>query len=97
LIDARQVGASNKSFDYLACGLPQLVTDMPDWVTTFVEPGFARACDPDDPDSIEAALPWYIDHPSERQNIGRKGQDKIREAWNYESMFAGVLAKIEHG
>jgi hypothetical protein len=29
--------------------------------------------------------------------MGRKGQDKIREAWNYESMFAGVLAKIEHG
>ena len=89
------VGASNKPFDYMASGLPLLVTDLPEWVATFVEPGYARACDPDDPDSIEAALRWYIDHPQERREMGRQGQDKIREAWNYESMFAGVLAEIE--
>ena len=47
------------------------------------------------PNSIEAALRWYIDHPKERREMGRQGQDKIREAWNYESMFAGVLAEIE--
>ena len=47
------VGASNKAFDYMACGLPLLVTDLPEWVTAFVEPGYARACNPDDPDSIE--------------------------------------------
>ena len=89
------VGASNKPFDYMASGLPLLVTDLPEWVATFVEPGYGRACDPDDPDSIEAALRWYIDHPEERREMGRQGQDKIREAWNYESMFAGVLSEIE--
>ena len=91
------VGASNKAFDYMACGLPLLVTDLPEWVGAFVEPGYARACNPDDPDSIEAALRWYLDHSEERREMGRKCREKIEQAWNYESVFADVLAKIENG
>ena len=90
------VGASNKAFDYMACGLPLLVTDLPEWVSTFVEPGYARACEPDDPDSIEAALRWYLDHPEERREMGRRCRNKIRESWNYETMFANVLECLEN-
>jgi glycosyltransferase involved in cell wall biosynthesis len=90
------VGASNKAFDYMASALPLLVSDLPEWVAMFVDPGYARACDPDDPDSIEAALRWYLEHPDERRQMGRRGQDKIRRAWNYESMFAGVLERLEN-
>ena len=91
------VGASNKVFDYMACGLPLLVTDLPEWVGAFVEPGYARACNPDDPDSIEATLRWYLDHSEERRKMGRKCREKIEQAWNYETVFADVLAKIENG
>jgi len=91
------VGASNKAFDYMACGLPLLVTDLPEWVGAFVEPGYARACNPDDPDSIEAALRWYLDHSEERREMGRKCREKIEQTWNYETVFADVLAKIENG
>ena len=89
------VGASNKVFDYMACGLPVLVSDLPEWVSAFVEPGYGRACNPDDPDSIETELRWFLDHPEERREMGRKCQDRIREAWNYETMFAGVLSELE--
>src|SRR5262249_32178251 len=91
------VGASNKPFDYMACALPLLVTDLPDWIVTFVNAGYARSCNPHDPDSIEAALRWYLEHPAERREMGRRCQDKIRQAWNYETMFAGVLRTIENG
>jgi glycosyltransferase involved in cell wall biosynthesis len=91
------VGASNKPFDYMACGLPLLVTDLPEWVRTFADPGYARACDPNDPDSIEAELRWYMEHPDERREMGRRGQNKIRQTWNYESVFSDVLAEIERG
>jgi hypothetical protein len=29
---ANMVGAFNKPFDYMACGLPLLVTILPDWI-----------------------------------------------------------------
>lgn len=90
------VGASNKPFDYMACGLPLLVTDMPEWESTFVEPGYGRACDPEDPDSIEAELRWLLEHSEERAEMGRRCRDKVREAWNYEVMFSEVLASLEH-
>jgi glycosyltransferase involved in cell wall biosynthesis len=90
------VGASNKSFDYMACGVPLLVTNLPDWVATFVHPGYARACDPHDPDSIEVELRWYLDHPNERREMGWRSREKIRQNWNYENMFAGPLASIEN-
>jgi glycosyltransferase involved in cell wall biosynthesis len=89
------VGASNKAFDYMACGLPLLVTNSPDWLDNFVRPGYARACDPTDPDSIETELRWYLEHPAERRAMGELAREKIRHAWNYDTVFAGVLAQIE--
>jgi glycosyltransferase involved in cell wall biosynthesis len=91
------VGASNKAFDYMACGLPLLVSDLPEWVTTFVEPGYALASDPDDPDSIEVALRWFLDHPDERREMGRRCRAKIQQGWNYDTQFSNVLAAIENG
>ena len=89
------VGASNKPFDYMASALPLLVTDLPEWAALFVDPGYARACDPEDPDSIERALRWFLEHPEERREMGRRGREKVRNSWNYEAMFAGVLKRLE--
>jgi glycosyltransferase involved in cell wall biosynthesis len=89
------VGASNKAFDYMACGIPLLVTDLPEWSATFVAPGYARACNPNDPDSIEIELRWYLEHPNERREMGRKCQEKIRNDWNYDKKFADVIAGLE--
>jgi glycosyltransferase involved in cell wall biosynthesis len=90
------VGASNKPFDYMACGLPLLVSNLPDWTSTFVAPGWALNCDPDDDGSIQDALQWFLDHPAERREMGRKGQAKIKSEWNYETMFSDVLMKLEN-
>jgi hypothetical protein len=51
----------------------------------------------EDVDSIEAASRWYIKHPGERREKGRKAREKIQDAWIYDSMFAGTLAEIEGG
>ncbi|HZQ05084.1 MAG TPA: glycosyltransferase [Anaerolineae bacterium] len=87
-------GASNKPFDYLACGLPLLVSDLPDWHKLFVEPGFARACNPDDVNSVTAALQWFLEHPAARRTMGDAGQRQIRQVWNYETQFAPVLERL---
>jgi len=87
-------GASNKPFDYLACGLALLVADLPDWRKMFVHAGYGLSCDPDDPESIARALQWFIDHPSETRAMGTRGREQIVADWNYERQFASVLGYL---
>jgi glycosyltransferase involved in cell wall biosynthesis len=88
-------GASNKPFDYMAAGLALLVSDLPDWKTMFVDPGFALACNPLDADSISMALSWFIDHPERRQAMAVRARNKIKAEWNYDTQFRAVLKSLE--
>jgi glycosyltransferase involved in cell wall biosynthesis len=83
-------GASNKAFDYLACGLPILVSSLPDWKEMYVEKGYALSADIRDPDSIAEALLWYLEHPKEMQYMGEQGRLRILKEWNYETQFKKV-------
>ena len=83
-------GASNKPFDYLACGLGLLVSDLPDWRAMFVDPGYARACNPEDPHSIAQAVAWFLTHPQEAAAARVRGRQRILDEWNYETQFVPV-------
>jgi glycosyltransferase involved in cell wall biosynthesis len=87
-------GASNKPFDYMAAGLALLVSDITDWRRVFVQPGFARPVNPNDPDSTAAALEWFLNHPAERRALAARGRAKIESDWNYESAFAPIIAEL---
>jgi glycosyltransferase involved in cell wall biosynthesis len=84
-------GASNKIFEYLACGLPVLVADLPDHRRLFVEAGVAKACNPDSPESIAETILWFLDHPVETAEMGERGRKRVHEEWNYETQFQPVL------
>jgi glycosyltransferase involved in cell wall biosynthesis len=88
---SHMAGASNKPFDYMAAGLALLVSDLPDWIRIFVEPGFGLACNPSDADSLLAALNWFIDHPEGRREMAARAQNKIEAEWNYDTLFAPIL------
>jgi glycosyltransferase involved in cell wall biosynthesis len=94
LNEQHMTGASNKPFDYLACGLALLVADRPDWRTMFVEPGYGLACDPEDAESIAAALRWFLEHPAEMRAMGERGRQRIAAQWHYERQFAPVLEQL---
>jgi glycosyltransferase involved in cell wall biosynthesis len=83
-------GASNKPFDYLACGCPLLVSALPDWDTMFVQNKMALSCNPDSPESIADAVRWYFEHPSERAAMGEAGRQRILNEWNYETQFKRI-------
>lgn len=87
-------GASNKAFDYLACGLALLVSDLPDWKTMFVDSGYGLACDPDSAESIAEKIRWYLEHPKEMRAFGEKGRQKILCDWNYETQFKPIIKKM---
>ncbi len=88
-------GASNKPFDYLACGLALLVTDLPDWTRMYADAGYALACNPDDPASIAAALRRFLERPDEMRAMGERGRQRILADWNYETQFRPVLEIME--
>ncbi len=88
-------GASNKPFDYLACGLALLVSDLPDWNEMFVEPGYGLACDSNDLQSIAQALRWFVEHTQETRQMGERGRERILKQWNYEQQFAAVVDMLE--
>lgn len=87
-------GASNKAFDYLAMGLPLLVSALPDWEEMFVAPGYAKSCDPRSKTSLCNAIRWFIDNPHERLKMGLQGRKKIVAEWNYETQFKPVMQQI---
>jgi len=87
-------GASNKAFDYMAVGLPVLVSNLPDWRAFFVEPGYGKACDPYDVSSLKLAMQWCVDKPDMVREMGEAGRQRILDEWNYETQFAPVLSAL---
>jgi glycosyltransferase involved in cell wall biosynthesis len=94
---ANMTGASNKPFDYLACGLALLVSARPEWEEMFVRPGYGRSCDPADADSIAAQLDWFLKRPADTRRMGTLGRQRILADWNYETQFAPVLNILNQG
>jgi hypothetical protein len=87
-------GASNKPFDFMAAGMALLVSNLPDWHAVFVQPGFARSCDPADALSIAAQLQWFIDNPDELARMRTRNRAQIESQWNYDTAFAPVIAEL---
>ncbi len=86
-------GASNKPFDYLACGCALLVSNLSDWNAMFVESGLGLNCDTSSEKSIAAAVQWFWDNPDLRRTMGKKGRQKIQDEYNYETQFE-VIKKL---
>ena len=88
------VGASNKAFDYLACGLALVVSDLPAWNDLYVNNGYGVACRADDAVSVERVLRKLIDDPAQLRAMGERGRQRIAQEWNYETQFAKVLDRM---
>lgn len=89
------VGASNKPFDYLACGCPLVVSDLSDWTQMYVAAGLASACDPASAESIAAAVRYWLENDVRYRTAQRAGLMRIAADWNYEAQFAPLLRHIE--
>jgi glycosyltransferase involved in cell wall biosynthesis len=89
-------GGSTKVFDYLACGLALLLTDLPDSHKLLVDRGHGLTCDPGDPRSIAEASNRFLEHPEEMRLMGEKGRKRISEEWNYESQFRPVFKMLNN-
>jgi glycosyltransferase involved in cell wall biosynthesis len=90
------VGASNKPFDYLACGLPILMNDSKDWVEFFEKEGLGKSCNPESAESIAAAIRELLSDTDQFYKMRKLGLNKISTEWNYEAQFAPIQKLLEN-
>lgn len=88
------VGASNKIFDAMGQGLALIVGPGADWHATFVEPGYALACDPADAASIAAAFRYLAVDRVATRAMGEAARQRIAGEWAYDDQFAPVIARM---
>ena len=91
------VGASNKSYEYMLCGLPQLVSPLPEWIAAVAAPGYGIACDPTDAQALAEAMLKLHEDRGLRRTMGADAHRRICDEWNYETEFAPVLERLERG
>ncbi len=84
-------GASNKAFDYLACGIPILVSPLADWRALFVDEKVAIECDPSSADAVAEAIMSAMASKDALDAMRVRGDALLRSRWNYERQFAPVL------
>lgn len=90
-----------KMFEYMAVGLPVVVSDFPSWSAIVHETGCGFVVDPLNPDAIRERIQWLLDHPAEAQAMGERGREAVRSKYNwapegerllrfYERLLAGL-------
>jgi glycosyltransferase involved in cell wall biosynthesis len=72
-----------KAFEYMAFGLPMIVSDFPFWKEMFK--GCAVFADPMKPESIAAEISKLVENEELRMRLGEMGLKRVREELNWET------------
>jgi glycosyltransferase involved in cell wall biosynthesis len=84
--------SSNKLFEYMAAGIPQIISDMTPWRELVCGIGCGLVVDPNDPEAIAAAIKRLLNHPAEAEAMGRRGQEAVSARFNWEGEANRVLS-----
>ncbi|MBD2335788.1 glycosyltransferase [Calothrix sp. FACHB-156] len=88
--------ASNKIYEYAACGLPVIVSDQPDYRANLGNEIWVRFADPDRPESIAYAVKDIFSNQEKYTQLCLAARQAFEEKYNYESAFSSLFAKIQH-
>lgn len=84
-----------KVYDYMAMGLPVVLSDSPYARRVMERYEFGVLVDPADIDQIAEAVRYLADHPEEAARMGQNGRRAVAEAFNWETQ-AGKLLGLYH-
>ncbi len=73
-----------KLFEYMALGLPVLISDFPKLKAFIESVGAGMAVNPTSPAKIAEALRFLYENPAERQRMGENGQQAVRDRFCWE-------------
>jgi glycosyltransferase involved in cell wall biosynthesis len=87
--------ASNKIYEYAACGLPVIVSDQPDYRENLGGEIWVRFADPDNPESIASAVKDILNNLDKYKEMCLAARQAFEEKYNYESAFSSLLTQIK--
>lgn len=85
------VGASNKRYQFMQAGLPQIGDMLPGVPELLEENGVGRCVRDYSERNIADLVTYYLDHEQEREDAGRRAEQLHRERYNYQAVFAPII------
>lgn len=74
-----------KLFEYMAAGIPVIMSDFPVLRGIVDGAGCGLCVDPGDPQALADAMTWLLDHPDEAEAMGRRGRKAVEDQYNFGS------------
>lgn len=87
-------GASNKRFEYVALGIPQVANPLPGVQELFEQPGVATTAAYDDTESIGKAINRYLENEDLCREVFQKARALHLNEYNYERQMQPLLERI---
>ena len=84
-----------KMFEYMALGLPVVVSDFPLYRKIVEEAGCGLCVDPTDPEAIADAISHLLKNPQQAAAMGRRGRRAVVETYRWEEEAAKLLGLYE--
>lgn len=84
-----------KVYEYMALGLPVVLTRAPFNEKMMRQYQFGICVDPENPDEIAAAVRYLLDNPEEARRMGENGRRAVKEEFNWGVDAAKLLALYE--
>ena len=76
---------NTKLFEYMALGLPIVVSDFPIFRDIVEKDRCGLCVNPEDPADVAKAIRWLIDNPREAEMMGRNGMDAVQRKYSWQT------------
>ncbi len=73
-----------KLFEYMAAGLPVIVSNFPEYKKMIKKGGFGLVVDPKKPEEIATAVKILKEQPELRKEMGKRGREAFLNKYNFE-------------
>ena len=78
-----------KAFEYMACGLPMVLSNFPYWKEIFGE--CAVFTEPRDPQDIADKISYLLNHREASGHFGKRGRELVEKEYNWETESTKLL------
>jgi len=86
-----QKNIPSKMFEYWACGLPVIASDLPA-IRQFLSPGQnGLLVTPGDSEGVARVIKQLLSRPDQQKIMGRSEQQQVYELWNNESQIDTLI------